>query len=198
MRAFGLFLLIIGNNAYSSNSWLCTEEASQRRGNSIYSCGIGEAGDEAEARLRALDSAKTEFSRLCEASDDCRGHKIDVEPGRTTCESGERYKCYRLVIFKIGGRGIASVVSRFVREKSARVFAKIKVGMRKTEVLKRFGAPQEAGPDVFSPLTFTYNDSMCVQVRGVSVPGFCFVSFDTHGRVTSYTGVSPVYTEMLQ
>lgn len=97
-----LTVFIVSMRASAKEDWICVEASSQRVGNTIQSCGIGVAGDEASARLKAFDSAKAEFDRLCAASDDCKGRKVTVDPRRTTCEpAGGGFKCYRMLSFII-------------------------------------------------------------------------------------------------
>lgn len=96
-----LFVLI--NHASASENWLCTTESSLVKGTSIYACGIGSAKAEDVARARALRNAQTEFDRICNSSDSCAGFEKTVEPKRTTCEEVKgKWKCYRLVVFRIG------------------------------------------------------------------------------------------------
>lgn len=94
-------MVLVIHNARAGDDWLCKSQSSERRGNSILSCGIGTAPDEATARIRAFNSAKDEFIQVCSASDDCKGREIIAKPQRTECELGfEGYKCYRLVVFE--------------------------------------------------------------------------------------------------
>lgn len=86
----------------ASEDWLCKDEASQRIGNVIKACGIGMGTDEARARSESFEQARFEFSKICNASDDCHWHKVSVIPGRTTCEKADDvYTCYRLVNFMV-------------------------------------------------------------------------------------------------
>ena len=87
-----------------AEGWLCTEAASQRSGDVIRSCGVGYGSDENGARRDAFDNARTEFSALCDVSDDCRGREVSVTPERTSCEPTVEggYKCYRLLVFTLG------------------------------------------------------------------------------------------------
>lgn len=149
-----------------ATDWLCTEEASQRTGSLIRACGIGQGADENEARLKAFDAAKTEFGKVCEASDDCKGHQVSVEPARTACEKTPAgVKCYRLIVFTIGEAGgspaqtMPGVVVHSIdgvpvtsSPDKAETFApftygqiaklpKIRKGMTKAALLKAVGAP---------------------------------------------------------
>lgn len=101
-RILTALLFLLADNSFAKSEWLCTEASSQRRGDSIYSCGIGSGKDENEARLNAFDNSKKEFNRICDSSDDCKGHEISVNPERTACEKGTNtFKCYRLIVFTI-------------------------------------------------------------------------------------------------
>lgn len=96
-------ILFMSSTVRAGDQWLCTEEASQRSGDVISSCGIGESESEGEARSMAFDNAKAEFARICETSSDCVGHEISTHPKRTSCEQKNgKYKCYRLVQYAIG------------------------------------------------------------------------------------------------
>lgn len=99
-----LFLLMTSSTlASAKDEWLCTEESSQIQNGTLLACGVGLGKDENEARSKAFENARAEFIRVCDASDDCKEHKVTVEPKRTTCErsSKESYKCYRLLAFTI-------------------------------------------------------------------------------------------------
>ena len=99
------FELLIGFPCFGKETWLCTEESSQLINGTIQACGVASGRDENEARSRAFDNAKAEFDKVCNASDSCRGHIIDADPKRTTCEpQKEGFKCYRAVEFQIGKR----------------------------------------------------------------------------------------------
>src|SRR5713101_740046 len=101
----GVFLLILANvisRCCLAGDWLCTQEASQRRGDSILACGIGIGRDENSARSAAFENAKAEFMRLCNLSEDCRWHKFNVTPSRTDCEEKDGLiSCQRLLSFEI-------------------------------------------------------------------------------------------------
>lgn len=103
MKRF-LFLVVSLFNYADASEWLCREEASQRRGNVILACGIGESQSEDRARLQALESAKAEFRSLCEDDEECRDHATVVTPERTECELTDidTYRCYRLISFTLG------------------------------------------------------------------------------------------------
>ncbi len=99
MNFLGIAVLFAQN--CRADDWLCTEEASQRDGNVIKACGVGLGFDENGARYQALENAKIEFDKVCNASSDCKGHEVVAEPTRTECREGELFKCYRLIQFKI-------------------------------------------------------------------------------------------------
>lgn len=103
MKALIMLGIFATTSAFSGPGWLCEEVASQRKGNSIYACGIGSGADETTARTQAFDNARAEFNQVCEASDDCRGRQVSVSPERTSCKKeNANIKCYRLVVFQIG------------------------------------------------------------------------------------------------
>jgi hypothetical protein len=104
-----LFLMMVAS-AHADN-WLCTSQASERRAGSVLACGIGRSGDEARARSMAFDNAKREFAKICNLSNDCRNHKINVVPNRTECQpSNTGIVCHRLISFEIGGPGVNKLV----------------------------------------------------------------------------------------
>lgn len=84
--------------------WFCSEESSEKNGNVINACGVGVGSDENEARTQAFENAKLEYKQLCEGSDDCRYHFVNIKPKRTECSStSQGFKCYRMLAFEIGG-----------------------------------------------------------------------------------------------
>lgn len=103
MKLSLLALILLSGLAHAApTEWLCTEEASQREGSVIKACGVGLGTTEAAARIAAFDRAKQEFMAVCNASFDCVGQGFTAHPKRTTCEqSGNGFKCYRLVSFTI-------------------------------------------------------------------------------------------------
>lgn len=101
-KFFYMAMFFMSSTAYAED-WLCKEEASQRYGESVYSCGVASSKDESVARTLALDNAKIEFDKVCQLSSDCKNHDISVEPKRTSCDLHNKFfKCYRLLHFKIG------------------------------------------------------------------------------------------------
>ena len=210
MKRNSLFLVILmaahlfPSPACAGENWLCKEESSQRRGNSVLSCGVGFGNDENQARLSAFDNSKTEFNRVCNSSTDCKGHEITTEPKRTSCEQeGTKYKCYRLIVYIIGTAKAASGGTNHSSSLSARdkpeTFApfvyesiknkpKVHKGMSKKEVLAAFGAPETAENGMFG-FEMRYRGKMCVDE-------FCFVTFSGNS-VSLYSGFKPIYTEDL-
>lgn len=146
---FTLLLLLLSANSFAAEDWFCSEESSEKRGNSIYACGIGEGPSESDARSSALDNAKLEFSKLCTISDDCRGHRVIARPARTTCEPG--YRCYRMVVFTI----------QSVSADATGGEAGLSIGMTQQAVLTNFGMPKVIGHPPDGTLTFQYYGEMC-------------------------------------
>jgi hypothetical protein len=93
----------------AEEKWFCTDDQAMKSGNTLMICGVGTAYDEGHARQRALENSMQEFQAMCNASADCRGHQISIEPKRSTClESAkkwhamwENYTCHRLIVFTI-------------------------------------------------------------------------------------------------
>lgn len=163
LRVMILFM-IISTKAFGVN-WYCTDVASERMGNIIRACGVGEGGDENEARTKAFENAKNEFSNICSNSDDCKNHRITISPQRTACETrGKSHKCYRLIEFTILDRvnvlkpnpglevyrsgkmpkGIdkSEVIKPFYYE-DIEQFPKIRNGYTKKQLLEMFGTPYD-------------------------------------------------------
>ena len=88
-----------GARAESEDYWLCKSQASQRNGMSITACGTASAPSESLARSEALLNAKKELRTVCDESDDCRNHKLLVNPQRTECKKidSESYQCWRAI-----------------------------------------------------------------------------------------------------
>lgn len=201
MTKLTVFLLLI-STATQAADWLCQEEASQRQGALIQACGVGSGQDEDEARTRAFENAQAEFERLCEASDDCRGHRVRVAPARTSCEAhGETMQCYRLLIFQIGPLGprghLGKQISKrrdpirpFSSEELAN-FPKVGFGMTKAQVLKAFGTPASAH-QTLEDTWFMYRGPMCPD------PMWCSIRFNSKGRVDGIRGVDYRYTEVMK
>jgi hypothetical protein len=90
-----------------ADEWICTEASSRRTGSQILACGVGLGVTESEARNKAFENARTEFSNVCKNSSDCVDHSVILTPKRTSCEvvkNGKKqsgYKCYRALVFDI-------------------------------------------------------------------------------------------------
>lgn len=200
-----IILLFMSQTALAAD-WLCTEEASQRQGNSIFACGIGTGADENAARLNAFDSAKAEFNKVCNNSDDCNGKQVAISPKRTQCQQYENgtNKCYRLLVFTIGaGRMGAGQVNRIMQAQNMDtsdnfqpfvynpLATQVKIGMKKAQVLKIFGAPSDASS--YSPIlkiqSLEYRGKMCMDTS-------CSVHL-TSGKVDYTVGFKVMYTDNL-
>lgn len=106
-------LSLVFSYAMASENWFCTSEASRVDGNNIFACGVGEAPNEDQARSKAFESAKREFTQLCDASTSCKGRAVSVEPRRTTCEMvGRVMKCHRMLVFIVGKEMAKTVEAR--------------------------------------------------------------------------------------
>lgn len=198
-KLLGLLLLAQPTLA---DAWLCTEASSQRRGSSVYSCGVGIGKDENAARLNAFDNAKSEFKRICSASDDCKGHNITVSPERTSCDkNSDSYKCYRLIVFTIGepSKNKDSAIAQEAPEKfeafraeSIANLPKVKKGMTKKELFEAFGKPDSMGEYWTDSYNAHYHGDVC---ESKWTP--CSVSI-TKGRVDSYSNINVIYTTDLE
>ena len=109
-------ILILGvilagcNSAHAAeDKWFCTDDQAMRQGSTLSICGVGTSSTEGDARQNALKNVMYEFNVTCQLSSDCRGHKINVEPKRSTCFENdkryhslfENYTCHRLFVFTI-------------------------------------------------------------------------------------------------
>lgn len=177
-------------SSFAKDEWLCVEASSQRIGSEIQACGIGNGKDENSARLNAFDNARAEFTKLCEASDDCNGHEIVVEPKRTSCERvNESYKCYRMLAFTIKDKRKKSPIEL---KESPEIFGsfsykdiqnlpKAKVGMKKEDLFKDFGQPVSKG-NVYLPhkdfwgtnaTVFNFKGKFCANEYSCSTKAIC-------------------------
>ncbi len=80
----------------NAKAWYCLEVASERQGDVINACGIGEAVDEDAARKVALNNAYKELDLICSHSSDCADKALEITPLRTDCKKVESiYRCHR-------------------------------------------------------------------------------------------------------
>ena len=94
--------LLLAMNCEGQESWLCTEDSTQVRSDSVLACGIGQAQTEGDARRLAFKSARAEFDQVCGPNTECSTHRYSVEPQRSSCGRIDgQWKCYRLVQFKM-------------------------------------------------------------------------------------------------
>ncbi len=198
-----LFLvLMISETSLAKDDWLCTEEASQIQNGSVLACGVAEGKDENEARSKAFENAKAEFSRVCQASDTCNQKQVSVEPKRTSCESNQkRYKCYRLIIFTIGSeKSKKNNVSINLKEtpdpfqsfiyQNTLELPKIRKGMTKKDLLLAFGAP-ESIREQGEQIGYDYRGKMCV------FDTMCSVHLEDD-KVIYYDKFKPIYMDDLK
>jgi len=93
---------------HAQDKWICQEQSSILRGNSLYACGIGLGWNESLARADALEKAKFEFDRVCSLNAGCADKKVKAEPTRTSCiqishnkYALNHYQCHRMIIFTV-------------------------------------------------------------------------------------------------
>lgn len=213
----------ISLSAFAKEDWLCVQESSQVQNGEVFACGVGEGKDENAARSSAFENARAEFLRVCNSSDDCKGHKVSVEPKRTTCErnSKESYKCYRMVVFAIEDKGNGTDVAKHSLKDG-------KASSQNTDDPKRITLIEKN--EVFKPFVFeSIKDNPIVRwgmtkrqllaAFGMPASAIDNSSYQQRGwtlyyrdkmcqynpcsvvimgnRVTSYTGFKPIYTEDL-
>jgi|GEM_PF-4091086 len=98
--------------------WFCEQAASEKNGNNIMACGIGEGASEDLARKLALESAFVELDSICERSIDCRTFETLIEPQRNDCQKkGEKYRCIRAILAIITGTKRKAPFSKEVSNK---------------------------------------------------------------------------------
>jgi hypothetical protein len=216
-RLLPLLLLALPAHGFASETpWLCTEESSQRQGNTVLSCGVAVGDDENEARSKAFDNARNEFKKVCDASSDCRGHETTVLPKRTSCDEitgktalmDTKYRCYRLLAFTIGNpiapaTGVPVLFDNPDNFQSfsyaqIRRLSKVRAGMRKSEVLGLFGAPIDVQRINLDRQVFIYEGKMCSDRfdEGYEA-GTCGLVFD-NGHVGNIENFSFKYTDDLK
>ncbi len=163
---FNLSFVIMAllSNAAAGEDWLCTEEASQRRGNTINACGVATATTEAAARLQAFYNARAEFEAVCEG---CTA--AYVEPRRTQCEAlDDGHRCYRLIAFEVAELKTAPVATPTLR-----------LGISQPTLVRLVGQPYEVSPLIFGAYQLLYKGAMC------SGEGVCYAVLED-GKITSY------------
>lgn len=104
-------IVSLNSNAASEEKqdWFCTDDQAMKTGNTYVICGVGTYSTEGDARTKALDNAMNEFMVICELSSDCKGHKISVEPKRSSCFENtkkdhsrfENFTCHRMFLFTV-------------------------------------------------------------------------------------------------
>lgn len=103
MKSFLLVILFV--YSFNAHAWYCYEVASERNGNVINACGIGEAVDEDSARKVALNNAYKELDLICSHSADCSDKALDITPLRTECKKVEEiFRCHRGITAQITGK----------------------------------------------------------------------------------------------
>ncbi len=114
----GVFLsfTILSLGALYSNaddSWVCTESATQKIGDSLYlACGTAQASSEAEARKQSLENAIKDFEITCRETESCKKFATEMSPKRSDCKriSDASYRCYRAVQIEVLPIAKSSVV----------------------------------------------------------------------------------------
>lgn len=193
-----MLLTLLPSVSYAmSAEWLCTQEASERRDNIIASCGVGVGLTENLARVDAFESAKLEFTNICNSSDDCRNHNIVAVPKRTDCKVQDgKHICVRMIEFIIAAPKQVSASN--TPTTTSGVNAKLKVGLTKKQVIEMFGKPSDYKQQVsFSgPMyTLTYKSTeFCTDGFNKNM---CFVHFKGD-KVESFSYFKLEYTDLLE
>ena len=91
--------------------------SSERNGDTINACGIGEAEDEDMARKLALNNAYKELDLICSHFADCARRGLLISPLRTDCKKVDlAYRCHR---------GITATVTDKVRDPEQKALLKV-------------------------------------------------------------------------
>jgi hypothetical protein len=114
LRFTSLILIVslfiaLESRATDKEQWFCTDDQAMKTGNTFVICGVGTYSTEGDARTKALNNAMNEFMTICELSSDCKGHKITVEPKRSSCFENtkkyhttfEQFTCHRMFLFTV-------------------------------------------------------------------------------------------------
>ena len=170
----------------AKETWFCTETTSERIGNTIQACGIGEGNDENTAREASFKAAEKEFNNLCKMDDYCRTHKITVIPKRSSCEENkEHYKCYRMISFSISNEELTTTYIPQDPETGKKNL--LKKGMSKEEVAKMFGVPISTDYNSW----MYYQNKLCQKSRNET----CRIRFDDKNKVDFWWDVKPELTD---
>lgn len=168
-----LLILFLCFSKCFAGDWLCTEEASQRRGSSVLACGIGHGASEEEARDKALDAAAVEFKKICDLSSDCHRENVKANPQRTECEKERTgYSCRRLVQFEM-----AEMPKEIVQAKS------LDYEFYKQFLIKRLGMPSQISRLGWATEWFYDSKEICAGERQCGIT-ICISESSYPGRPT--------------
>lgn len=102
---FSFAILILGAQySVADDSWVCTESATQKIGDSLYlACGTAQSSSEAEARRQSLENAIKDFEITCRETESCKNFATEMSPKRSDCKAinESNYKCYRAVQIEV-------------------------------------------------------------------------------------------------
>lgn len=198
MKTVIMILMLVSCTAEAQ--WTCTYTSIQKSGPDYEACGVGYGVDENKARDEAFREAKGEFTRLYELDDSIRGHAVTVTPNRTDCQKEQdgRYKCFRSISFLIQKemreRPIASPDKFESYVYSESEHSKLYVGMKKSELLDKFGKPEKVEKGI-SYMRYEYVGKLC-QDRSIFTP--CVVLVDEDSVVQSWDKINLDYTTDLK
>lgn len=162
--------------SFNAHAWFCEESSSERKGGSIYACGIGEDRLEAEARSKALDDSKREFSKLFSGS-------AELIPMRVSCDkTSHGFKCFRMIEFHLNAESKGEI-------KQDVSMAKVSDGMSQSEVISLFGEPTRAKQS-YDELMLIYQDKSFCEAQ------IC-IAFIQGGKVSGHRGFKYKNTNLL-
>jgi hypothetical protein len=207
-----LFFLIISFSAYSAD-WYCKSVASERIGNTVKSCGIGEGLSENDAREASFLNARKEFLNICQASDDCKSHLITIVPQRTSCEVSKdnKFICHRLLEFVIGEKVKDSDKNKIEKIEEKKDISQIKpfyfeetldypkvyIGSSKKDVLKNFGIPHSVEQETWG-LSIRYKCTEVVFCASNNSYESAYIYFNKKDFVESMSNIHPNYSGLLK
>lgn len=177
------------SKALANDVWICQEMASERHGDIIKTCGVGEGKTESDARLMAFDSAYNEFKRVCDASEDCNVSSVGVIPKRNSCEkTKDNYKCYRMIVYKLNTFTFKRVKTVLLIKKPTYIYR----GMTKNSLIDFLGKPykvEELEENGITMYGFYYKGKQC---SGKS----CLIAI-VDNKVAIWNNIRADYTDVL-
>lgn len=178
-----IIILLFTSYGRAADQWFCTESASKIQHSSVFTCGVGEGKNETEARRSSFDDAENEFKHVCDPSDNCKDHNVNVIPQRMSCiKLDGGYKCYRMVVYEILPEMRKPRDQQIKQENKKQVY----IGQTKEEFFALFGKPNDVSNNIDidgKSITYYYNGELCAHNMG-----YCYLRF-RRGLLESYEDI---------